>query len=54
MNLTKQAAAKAFTRWEKDYRKDPKQFMASQDRKSTEPKSLGELYADTFFTYLKK
>lgn len=54
MIITKKAAAKAFAQWEEDYRKDPERFMADKKRKSTRPKSFGELCAETFFLYLRR
>jgi hypothetical protein len=53
MNITKKQAASAFTQWEKDYRKNPSQFMSHQRRLKHRAATFGELCAVTLFQYLK-
>lgn len=53
MNITKKQTAAAFTQWEKDYRKNPSQFMSHQRRLKHRAATFGELCAVTLFQYLK-
>jgi hypothetical protein len=54
MITTKKSIAAAFTKWEEDSRKHPEQFMDDSGRKSTKPKTFGELCAETLCRYLRK
>lgn len=45
--------AKAFTKWEAAYRKNPKRFFNEQERLSKTPKTYGELAALYFIKILK-